>query len=166
MDAPESIRASLNRKALASARQRAALSRLLGLQESDVLAIQHLAHAGRLTSTQLGSLLGLSSGGVTALVHRLERAGCVARAPNPRDRRSTLLRLTPAIERRAGEALAPLVAELDALIGRLGADERRAIDAFLAGVAEISERHADELARRADDSERPDVGARIPALWA
>jgi predicted transcriptional regulator len=69
MDARESIRASLNRKALASARQRAALSRVLGLQESDVLAIQHLARAGRLTSTQLGSMLGLSSRGL-----RLARA--------------------------------------------------------------------------------------------
>jgi DNA-binding MarR family transcriptional regulator len=166
MDAPESIRASLNRKALASARQRAALSRVLGLQESDVLAIQHLARAGYLTSTQLASLLGLSSGGVTALVHRLERAGCVRRAPNPRDRRSTLLQLTPAIERRAGEALAPLVAELDALIDGLGAADRRRIDSFLASVAEISERHADELARRAEARERSDVSSRVPALWA
>jgi DNA-binding MarR family transcriptional regulator len=162
----EGIRASLNRKALASARHRAALGRLLGLGEGEVLAIQHLARAGRMTPSQLGSVLRLSSGGATALVQRLERQGHVAREPHPHDRRSVLLRLTPQIEQRAGEVLAPLVAEIDALTARLSEDERALVADFLARVADAGERHADDLARAADDSGPAPAGSPVPGLWA
>jgi hypothetical protein len=57
---PTLIRAALHRKALADARQRAALARRLGLTDSKVLAVQHLARAGELTPGQLGALLQLS----------------------------------------------------------------------------------------------------------
>jgi DNA-binding MarR family transcriptional regulator len=162
----EAVREAINRKELAAARQRSALGRLLGLSDTDVLAIQHLAAAGRLTPTQLGSMLGMTSGGATALVQRLEREGFLAREPHPRDRRSALLRLTPEIERQAGEALAPLVAAIDALTAELPGDDRRRVTRFLAAVAEAGERHADELARRADAATQPVAGSPVPALWA
>jgi DNA-binding MarR family transcriptional regulator len=162
----ETIRESLNRKDLAATRQRAALARLLGLTDSDVLAVQHLARAGQLTASRLAELLRLSSGGATALVQRLERAGCLARQPNPRDRRSTLLRLTPEIEAQAGAALAPLVHDLDALVSRLDADQAVIVDGFLRRVAETAERHADELARRASATDGESEASPVPGLWA
>jgi DNA-binding MarR family transcriptional regulator len=162
----EAIREAINRKELAATRQRSALARLLGVSETDVLAIQHLAVAGRLTPTQLGGMLGMTSGGATALVQRLEREGFVAREPHPHDRRSTLLRLTPESERRAGGALAPLVEAIDELVSRLPAGEQRAVTRFLAAVADAGERHADELARRADAAAQPVAGSPVPALWA
>ena len=162
----QAIREAINRKELAATRQRSALARLLGLSESDVLAIQHLAVAGRLTPSQLGSMLGMTSGGATALVQRLEREGFVAREPHPRDRRSARLRLTPDIERQAGEALAPLVEAIDDLVDRLPAGDRRMLTRFLAAVADAGERHADELARQADAAAQPVAGSPVPALWA
>jgi DNA-binding MarR family transcriptional regulator len=160
------IRSALNRKELAAARQRAALARLLGLSESDVLAIQHLALAGRLTASQLGARLRMTSGGSTALVQRLEREGCVIREPHPRDRRSTLLRLTPHVQQRAGEALAPLVRDIDELTAQLPPDQRAALAEVLERIAEAGERHADELTRRAEVAARSDTGSPVPALWA
>jgi DNA-binding MarR family transcriptional regulator len=162
----DSIRHALTRKELAAVRQRAALARLLGLGETDVLAIQHLAVAGRLTSAQLGALLAMTSGGSTALVHRLERAGCVAREPHPHDGRSTLLALTAATEQRVGELLAPLAQRLDELAGALPAGDRETVAEFLRHVAEAGERHADALSHRADAAGRPDRGATVPTLWA
>ncbi len=162
----QAIREAINRKELAATRQRSALARLLGLSESDVLAIQHLAVAGRLTPSQLGAMLGMTSGGATALVQRLEREGFVAREPHPRDRRSALLRLTPEIERQAGDALAPLVEAIDDLVDRLPAGDRRLLARFLAAVADAGERHADELARQADAAAQPVAGSPVPALWA
>jgi DNA-binding MarR family transcriptional regulator len=161
-----SIRASLNRKSLAAVRHRAALGRLLGLTESEVLAIQHLARAGRLTPSQLGALLRLSSGGTTALVQRLERNGHVTRDPNPGDRRSSFLRLTPEVQRRAEEAFAPLVGEIDELAARLSDDERRLVADFLRRVADAGERQADALARAADDPAADQAGVPSPGLWA
>src|ERR671935_3121788 len=130
-DQPTRIRAALHRKALADARQRAALARRLGLTDSEVLAVQHLARAGELTPGQLGTLLQLSSGGTTGLIHRLERAGHVSRYANPRDKRSTVLRLTPAIADWASEAWAPFVAEIGTLAAALSAAEQEVVRRFL-----------------------------------
>jgi DNA-binding MarR family transcriptional regulator len=165
-EAPTLIRAALHRKALADARQRAALARRLGLTDSEVLAVQHLARAGELTPGQLGALLQLSSGGTTGLIHRLQRAGHVSRHPHPRDRRSAVVRLTPAIATWATEAWAPFVAEIDARASGLSEGEREVVRRFLEGAAEAAERHADRLVRDADASAHDALAVPLPALWA
>jgi DNA-binding MarR family transcriptional regulator len=158
VSASQAIRESLMRKSLASARHRAALGHLLGLAENDVLAIQHLARAGRLTPSRLAWLLGITSGGATALVQRLERDGHVEREPHPSDRRSSLVRLTAQIERRAARWFAPLVGEIDSAIAELSPDERRTVSAFVVRVAEATERSAEELARAANGEHQASYG--------
>lgn len=166
VDTATLIRSALHRKALADARQRAALARRLGLTDSEVLAVQHLARAGELTPGQLGGLLQLSSGGTTGLIHRLERAGHVSRHANPRDRRSAVVRLTPAIAAWAADAWSPFVSEIDALASELSEDERDLVRRFLDGAADAAERHADRLARDADSSAHEALAVPLPALWA
>jgi DNA-binding MarR family transcriptional regulator len=163
---PTLIRAALHRKALADARHRAALARRLGLTDSEVLAVQHLARAGELTPGQLGAILQLSSGGTTGLLHRLERAGHVARRGHPRDRRSTVVRLTPDISALATDAWAPFVAEIDALASSLSDGDQRAVRRFLEGTAEAAERHAERLVRDADARAHDALAVPLPALWA
>src|ERR671931_2485053 len=153
-------------RGLADARQRAALARRLGLTDSEVLAVQHLARAGELTPGQLGALLQLSSGGTTGLIHRLERAGHVSRHAHPRDRRSTVVRLTPAIAAWATDAWAPFVADVDALASSLSDREQQVVRRFLEGAAEAAERHADRLARDADATAHDALAVPLPALWA
>jgi DNA-binding MarR family transcriptional regulator len=159
------IRAALHRRALADVRQRAALARRLGLTDSEVLAVQHLARAGELTPGQLGALLQLSSGVTTALVQRLERAGHVSRHANPRDKRSAVVRLTPAIAARATDAWAPYVADLDRIAAELSDTERYVVLRFLEGAA-AADRHADRLARDADTAAHHALAVPVPALWA
>jgi DNA-binding MarR family transcriptional regulator len=165
-DMPTLIRAALHRKALADARQRAALARRLGLTDSEVLAVQHLARAGELTPGQLGALLQLSSGGTTGLIHRLERAGHVSRHAHPRDRRSAVVRLTPAIAACATDAWAPFVADVDALASSLSEREQQVVRRFVEGAAEAAEHHADRLVRDADATAHDALAVPLPALWA
>ena len=49
-----------------------------------------------LTQTQLVELTGSSPSAMTSRIDRLEARGLVQRAPDPRDRRATVVRLTPA----------------------------------------------------------------------
>jgi DNA-binding MarR family transcriptional regulator len=160
------VRAALYRKGLADARQRAALARRLGLTDNEVLAVQYLARAGELTPEQLGALLQLSSGGTTGLIQRLERAGHVSRHANWRDRRSVVVRLTPAIAERAADAWAPYVAEIDELAAELSDADREVVRRFLEGAADAAERHADRLARHADAAAHDAQAVPLPALWA
>lgn len=164
LDPALAIRAALHRKALADARHRAALARRLGLTETEVLAIQHLARAGELTPGQLATQLQLSSGGTTGVIHGLQRPGHITRNPHPRDR--MVLRLTPAMEESATEAWAPLIAELDEFTRALSPSDQASVTRFIERVADAAERHADRLARDADAQAHDALAVPLPALWA
>jgi DNA-binding MarR family transcriptional regulator len=158
------LRQLLNRRELAAARHRSALSRRLGLSESEMLAVAHLAQRGQLSPSELGVLLDLSSGGVSALVQRLQEAGHVIREAHPTDGRSNLVRLAPALVERATEAFGPLVDDLDRLSAELDADEQRVLRRYLERVAVLSEEHA-ERARREHEREAHGAASPVPALW-
>lgn len=162
----ETIRQLLNRRDLAAARYRAAMSRQLGLGDSEMLAVAHLAQRGQLTPSELGVLLDLSSGGVSALVQRLEDAGHVTREPHPRDGRSNVVRLAPALVERATLAFGPLVEDLDRLSSELADPDRLSVQRFLSRVVEVSERHAEQALRHVLIAADPVAdAARSPALW-
>lgn len=164
---PERLRDFQQRKSLASERHRAAMARILGLSEKEVAAILLLARSGHLTPGQLGGLLSLTSGGVTALTQRLERAGHIRRRPHPIDGRSTVLSAAPGILERARSCMAPLVNELDAVATRMTAGERETIGRYLEEIATVSERQAKALAESARQAENDRVSAvPDPGLWA
>lgn len=165
-DNPTFIRAALLRKALADARQRAALARRLGLAHNEVLALQYLARAGELTPGQLTALLQLSSGGTAALLQRLQHAGYISRRTSPCDRRSAVLRLTSTARSQGADAWAPIVDEIDALALHLSECEAEIVTRFLQCVADAAERHADRLAHDADTSAHEALAVPPPALWA
>ena len=71
-------------------------ARELHLGPSDVLALDHLHNSGPMAPKDLSSLMGVTSGTMTALLDRVEKAGFLKREKNPDDRRGLLLRLTPA----------------------------------------------------------------------
>src|SRR5215217_3774472 len=157
--AGETIRQLLNRRDLASARHRAAMSRRLGLSDSEMLAVAHLAQHGQLSPSALGQLLGLSSGGITALVQRLESAGHVVRRRHPTDGRSVLVALSDELVERAEEAYGPLVDDLEQTDG-----ERQVVRRFLDRAAALSEDHA-RRALSASERGAPVVPAPAPGLW-
>lgn len=95
---PMEVIGRLNGAALLIGRDRLApLFAEYGLQRGEFDVIATLRRAGkpyRLTPTALYESLMLSSGGMTARLDRLEKAGLVERRPNPDDRRGTLVGLT------------------------------------------------------------------------
>jgi MarR family transcriptional regulator, organic hydroperoxide resistance regulator len=68
----------------------------VGLGLTDMQLIHVLQLYGPSTPGALAAGTGLSSGGVTVALDRLEKAGYVRRRPNPADRRSLLVELVPA----------------------------------------------------------------------
>src|ERR1700760_4543339 len=68
----------------------------IGRAEFDVLAtLRRSGEPYRLSPGALAASMMLSSGGTTARLDRLEKAGLVERSPSPTDRRGVLVRLTP-----------------------------------------------------------------------
>lgn len=80
----------------------------LKLHPTDVQFLNLLEVLGHLTPGVLAQSSGLSSGGVTVVLDRLERAGYVRRLRNPEDRRSVLVELVPAREKQLAAKYAPV----------------------------------------------------------
>src|SRR5579859_1956229 len=68
-----------------------AVANRLGIGATDLESLGFLSRDGSVTAGRLAELTGLTTGGVTGLVDRLERAGYVRREADPRDRRRVLI---------------------------------------------------------------------------
>jgi DNA-binding MarR family transcriptional regulator len=106
----------------------------LGLNESDYGVLAPLRRAGppyTLTPSELARHRMITSGGMTAALDRLERKGLVERAPNPGDRRGSLVRLTDDGRRVIDEAMARHATAEHQLVGPLSGAECAALEAAL-----------------------------------
>lgn len=88
-----------------------------------------IAELGGATPKQLAEATALTTGAITGIIDRLERAGYAKREPNPDDRRSVIVRPRN-IERLARESqpiFASLTQAMDDLNAEYDDDERRLI---------------------------------------
>ena len=96
----------------------------------DVLAtLRRTGPPYRVRPTDFTSALMLTSSGTTKRLDRLEQAGLIMRAPDPEDRRGTLITLTAAGLRLVDKATAAHLANERRLLGSLTeAEQRRLAD--------------------------------------
>lgn len=96
---PMAILGRIYRISIHAGRRIEALFADLGLERGEFDVLATLRRAGppyRLSPTELYSSLMISSGGMTHRLDRLQRAKLIARVAAEKDRRSTLVELTPA----------------------------------------------------------------------
>lgn len=72
-----------------------ALAERLGLNASDLQCLTVLQETGPVPAGELAARTALTTGGVTRVVDRLERAGLVERRPDPADRRRVVIAAVP-----------------------------------------------------------------------
>ncbi len=101
-----------------------------GLGLTDMQMLHMLQLYGPSTPSRLAAWTGLSSGGVTVAVDRLEKAGYVRRAPNPEDRRSLLITLIPARLRKIAAMYEGVEKETRRLLGLLPERDLEAVVRF------------------------------------
>src|SRR3954453_9882582 len=73
----------------------------LGLNRTDLHCINIIENSGGLTAGELAAEAGLTSGAVTGVIDRLERAGYARSVSDPADRRRVKLEVTPKFYDRA-----------------------------------------------------------------
>jgi len=129
----------------AATRYAAAVAKRIGMETSELAALEHLQGAGPMTPGRLGRRLSMSPGAVTALVDRLEKRGHVQRTPNPEDRRSALVHETEEGLSDSLEHLWPYIVEMKSIEEGFTEEERAVISRFLKAATEATHRHAKEL---------------------
>jgi DNA-binding MarR family transcriptional regulator len=131
----------------AATRYAAALARRMGMGTSELAALERLQAAGPMTPGRLGERLSMSPAAVTALVDRLEVRGHAERMPNPKDRRSALVRETEKGLRDSLGHLWPYIEEMRGIEESFSEEERAVISRFLKAATEATNQHADRLSK-------------------
>lgn len=107
----------------------------LSLRWYDVLLHLHAVPRRRLSMRELGDAVVISKSGLTGVVDRMAKAGLVERAPDPDDRRVTLVALTPlGAERYARARVDHRAAVATRFLDRLAPADLDVIERALAGV--------------------------------
>jgi DNA-binding MarR family transcriptional regulator len=86
-----------------------AIADQLGLNTTDLMCLSFLGGAEPLTAGQLADATGLTTGSVTAMIDRLEKAGYAQREKDPTDRRRVIVR---PVSERIERDIAPLYASI------------------------------------------------------
>ncbi len=119
---------------------RVAMARRMGLNPSDVDAMEHLM-GEQMGPVELSRRLHMTSASATVLVDRLEDAGHVVREPDPADGRRRVVRPTAQGAVAVFAQVGPLVADLvDAEDGLTG-EARAVVLGYLGRVLEVLEAH-------------------------
>jgi DNA-binding MarR family transcriptional regulator len=113
----------------------------LGLGPTDHKCLDLLRERGPMVGSDLGAITGLTSGAITGVVARLERAGYLRREPDPRDGRKQILHL--ALEgAHIQDVIDPLREDVAAGLENFDTHQLTAIAEFLARTTDLLYRHS------------------------
>jgi DNA-binding MarR family transcriptional regulator len=120
----------------------------LGISPTDLRCLDIIQGRAGLTAGELASASGLTTGAVTAVIDRLERAGLARRVPDDSDRRKVIVEVTDRHYQEADRIWGPLMKEWQrVLTSRFTAAELATVTEFLDESTEIGARHAERIRR-------------------
>ena len=123
-----------------------AVAGAFGVNRTDLRLIQALQVAGQLTAGQLASTVGLSPAATTTAIGRLVAAGHATRTRNDRDRRQTIVSLTPGALAIGDQAFGVMVQAGRRLLRRYTPDQLLVIQDFMQRARQVEITHAEKLA--------------------
>ncbi|MGH8680564.1 MAG: MarR family winged helix-turn-helix transcriptional regulator [Burkholderiales bacterium] len=135
-----------------------AVSVRFGLSSSDLECLDLALLSGGATAGEFANATGLTTGAITGVIDRLERAGYVRRERDPTDRRKVIVRARPAMTRRIAPLYDSLQREMTALWSVYRDDQLALILDFLARSCDLA---VQEIAKLQD--KRPVLRKRTPA---
>jgi DNA-binding MarR family transcriptional regulator len=125
---------------------------LLRINRTDARCLDILEQDGSMSAGDLAQASRLTTGAITAVIDRLERAGYARRVSDPSDRRRVLVEATPKAFETAEELMAePLRRLYTPLASRYSDEELRLFIEFTREGRELQERHAEWLRARLDE---------------
>jgi DNA-binding MarR family transcriptional regulator len=118
----------------------------LGVNLTDLHCLNIIENHGGVTAGALAVEAGLTTGAVTGVVDRLERAGYARRLPDPADRRRVKIEVTDHFYDRADQVWDPMATEWHAeLARRFTGDQLELITSFLRATNELTRRHLERI---------------------
>lgn len=119
----------------------------LHVNATDMQLLGNLHAHGPLSPTTLANALSITQASTTVAVDRLSTRGLVTRATDPRDKRRSIIALTPACQSWLGSAYGPLRTDGPAVLAQFTAKELATIARFIAASTTLQTDRADAIAR-------------------
>jgi DNA-binding MarR family transcriptional regulator len=125
-----------------------AVSERFGLASSDLECLDLALLSGGATAGEFAKATGLTTGAITGVIDRLERAGYVRREKDPGDRRKVIVRARPGMTRRIAPLYDSLQREMTALWSRYSDAELAVILDFLTASCDLAVQEIAKLQAR------------------
>jgi DNA-binding MarR family transcriptional regulator len=125
-----------------------AVADLMGLNRTDARCLDIIERLSQVTAGRLASESGLSTGAVTTVLDRLERAGLARRVTDPADRRRVLAEVTPKSRRLTDEIYGPLASAGAQELERYSDAELALLRDFLRRGRSLQEEHIERVRAR------------------
>jgi DNA-binding MarR family transcriptional regulator len=123
----------------------------LGMNVTDHKCADILLRSGAITAGELAERTGLTTGAITGVIDRLEKAGFVRRVKDPSDRRRVIIEpLVKRIERRIGPLFASLAEATAELCARYSLAELAVIRDFTARAHQMAQEETRKLRDKKD----------------
>ena len=119
----------------------------IGINRTDGRCADLIDQAGGMTAGELAKAAGLTTGAVTAVIDRLEKAGIARRVADPSDRRRVRIEATPKLWELTEPLLGPMLAESQTIVDDLSDDEIARFTNFMNRAIEILGRHTERIRR-------------------
>jgi DNA-binding MarR family transcriptional regulator len=110
----------------------------LGINSTDLECLDFVVMRGPLTAGELADATGLTTGAITGVIDRLERAGFAQRDRDKNDRRKVRVRALPAVERRIFPLFQPMERAALSALSSYKDGELAFLLSFLTRVAEAA----------------------------
>jgi DNA-binding MarR family transcriptional regulator len=116
-----------------------AIADCLGMHVTDHKCADILLSTGPITAGELAELTGLTTGAITGVIDRLEKARLVRRAEDPADRRRVIIEPLPErIEREIGPLFQSIGPAMSEMCATYSIRELAVIRDFIAGVQKVA----------------------------
>jgi DNA-binding MarR family transcriptional regulator len=123
-----------------------AVARKLGIGASDLECIDIIALGNEVTAGELASATGLTTGAVTGIIDRLERAGYVRRERDLADRRKVHVKMLPRAMAKAAAHYGPLAVAVDGVLAGYTDSELTLLLGFFTRSTEVMQREIERVA--------------------
>src|SRR5580704_17201217 len=125
-----------------------AVGEALGLNRTDMRCLDLIHREGSVSAGALAEATGLTTGAITTVLDRLERAGYARRVRDTSDRRRVLVELAPDLADASPSFYAPHIAHSERLYQRYNREQLELLLEFVREGRELNQREAARLEQR------------------
>lgn len=134
-----------------------AAAKRLEVNRTDYRCLEILGDQGPMTAKALAEAMGVTTGGMTTVIDRLERAGYARRTPHPHDRRQILVEPTSTLAARAKTIYGPLILGTQTMIDGMDDGDLSVVANFLHRWRELVQEHTQTIATPDSGSAAADI---------